>query len=269
MIVLDHLTAWELAPPALIEGAAEAGFDAVSLWFHAPPDGVTPYPIVGDTPMRRETIARARESGVAIFSIGLFVLSPSGWMPEWNAMLESGAAMGAQRAVVLHYYDDAESARDLLSRLVESAAAHGIGVDVEFIAGSGLRSLGDACNLVRSIGGDCGVILDPLHLQRTGGSPADIDDAARALIRYAQLCDGPSFVPPEQWLQEGSRQRQLPGEGEFPLAAFVSALPSTVPIGLEIPLTDLALLGIGPVDRARRALAAARPFLSMVRSEPA
>jgi sugar phosphate isomerase/epimerase len=267
MIVLDHLTAWELAPPALIQGAAEAGYDAVSLWFHAPPDGVQTYPIMGDTPMRRDAIAASRASGVAIFSIGLFVLTPAGWMPHWDAMLESGAAMGARRAIVLHYDPEPARAQALLAELAAKAADHGIGVDVEFIARSGLTSLADACDLVEAIGGDCGVILDPLHLQRTGGSPADVDDRARGLIRYVQLCDGPATMPLERQLEEGSRQRRLTGEGEFPLTAFVAALRAGVPIGLEIPLSDLAAEGMGPVERSRKALAAAAPYLALARGE--
>lgn len=263
MIVLDHLTAWELAPPLLIQAAAQVGYDAVSLWFHQPPDGITPYPMDGDTSMRREAIAASRDSGVAIFSIGLFVLTPAGWMPHWNAMLESGAAMGARRAIVLHYDPEPARAQVLLACLAARAADHGIGVDVEFIAGSGLTSLGAACNLAEAVGGDCGLILDPLHLQRTGGSPADVDDRTRGLIRYAQLCDGPAETPAERPLEEGARQRRLPGEGEFPLRAFVAALPAGVPIGLEIPLSDLAARGIGPVERSRRALAAAAPYLAL------
>lgn len=263
MIVLDHLTTWELAPPALIDGAAQAGYDAVSLWFQAPPEGVTPYAMHGDTALRRETIARSRDTGIAIFSIGLFVLSPAGWLPEWDAMLDGGAAMGAARAIVLHYDTEPERARVLLACLAARARECGIGLDVEAIAGTGLASLTAACDLAESIGGDCGIILDPLHLQRTGGSPGDIDDRARRLIGYVQLCDGPAFMPPERWLEEGARQRLLPGEGEFPLRAFMAALPPGVPIGLEIPLSDMAASGAGPIERAKKALAAARPYLAL------
>lgn len=263
MIVLDHLTAWELSPPELIRGAAQAGYDAVSIWYHAPPDGATPYPIDSDSPMRRATITASLDCGVAIFTIGLFVLTPAGWMPHWDAMLESGEAMGARRAIVLHFDPEAERAQALLARLAAKAARHGIGVDVEFIAGSGLCSLVDACTLAEAIGGDCGVILDPLHLQRTGGSPADVDDHARGLIRYAQLCGGPATMAVDRQVEEGSRQRRLPGEGEFPLTAFVAALPKGVPIGLEIPLSDLAASGMGAVERARRALNAAAPYLAL------
>jgi sugar phosphate isomerase/epimerase len=262
MIVLDHLTAWELSPPALVSGAAESGYDAVSMWFHAPPFGTERYPMLGDIAMRRETIARSRDTGIAIFSIGLFVLTPAGFATDWEAMLESGAALGARRAIALVYDDDASRARDTLVRLAARAAVHGIGVDVEFIAGSGVASLAAACTLVREVGGaDCGIILDPLHLQRTGGTPNDISPVERPLIRYAQLCDGPATMPPDRWLYEGSEQRQLPGAGAFPLAAFLAALPDDIPIGLEIPLRDLAKRGVGPVARSRLALDAARAFL--------
>src|SRR6218665_160478 len=261
MIVLDHLTAWELSPPALIDGAADAGYDAVSLWFHAPPDGVEAYPLADGTSMQRETIARSQDRGIPVFNIGLFALSPAGWQDHWDAMLASGASMGARRAIVLHFDPDPRRAQALLARLAQRAADHGIGVDIEFIAGSGLASLAAACDLAQATGGDCGIILDPLHLQRTGGSPADIDDRARGLIRYVQLCDGPATMSPEGALEEGSRHRLLTGKGAFPLWAFVEALPRGIPIGLEIPLRDMAARGVGPIERARVALAAARPYL--------
>lgn len=262
MIVLDHLTAWELAPPELVEAAHACGYDAVSLWFHAPPEGAEAYPMIGNTPMRRATKARTADLGIEVFNIGLFVLTPGGWNEAWDGMLESGAALGARRAIVLDYDSDHIRARALLARLVERAGGLGIAVDVEFIAGSGLPSLADARALVDGLGAlDCGIILDPLHLQRTGGTPADIGDAERRLIKYAQLCDGPATMSPDRWLHEGSRQRQLTGAGAFPLKDFVAALPQGVPIGLEIPMQDLAEHGIGPVERARMALDAARPFL--------
>ena len=212
-------------------------------------------------PMLDETIARSRDTGVGVFSIGLFVLSPEGWQSHWDAMLDSAAALGARRAIVLHFDPEPARARELLGVLAERGASRCIGVDVEFIAGSGLGSLGAARDLAAAVGGDCGIILDPLHLQRTGGSPADIGPAERALVRYVQLCDGPATMPPENWLEEGSRNRLLPGAGEFPLAAFVAAMPPGVPVGLEVPLGDLAARGIGPVERARLAIEAARPFL--------
>ena len=97
------------------------------------------------------------------------MLTPAGWMPHWDAMLESGAAMGARRAIVLHYDPEPARAQALLAELAAKAADHGIGVDVEFIARSGLTSLADACDLVEAIGGDCGVVL--LWMKRAPEEP--------------------------------------------------------------------------------------------------
>lgn len=74
-------------------------------------------------PMLDETIARSRDTGVGVFSIGLFVLSPEGWQSHWDAMLDSAAALGARRAIVLHFDPEPARARELLGDL----AARGIG----------------------------------------------------------------------------------------------------------------------------------------------
>jgi sugar phosphate isomerase/epimerase len=52
-----------------------------------------------------------------------------------------------------------------------------------------VRTLSDAAVLVGESGG--GIIIDPLHLQRSGGTPADVRSLDPKLIAYCQLCDAP------------------------------------------------------------------------------
>ena len=93
-----------------------------------------------------------------------------------------------------------------------------------------------------------------------------------------QLCDGPLALPeslelPDELplgmtadgsvLQVEARvQREVPGEGEFPLAELLAAVPAGTPISVEVPHARLqARLSRGGVRRlqpARRA-GAARP----------
>jgi hypothetical protein len=50
-----------------------------------------------------------------------------------------------------------------------------------------VKTLDDAATLVGGSGG--GIIIDPLHLQRGSGTPADARALDPALIAYCQLCD--------------------------------------------------------------------------------
>jgi hypothetical protein len=55
----------------------------------------------------------------------------------------------------------------------------------------------------------------------------------------------------------------VPSEGELPLADYLAALPDGLVIGLEVPLRSQAELGIGPAERLRPCVAAARTLLEM------
>ena len=59
------------------------------------------------------------------------------------------------------------------------------------------------------------------------------------------------------------------------MPGFVAALPSEITIGVEVPLQDLREAGIGPAERARRAVEASRRslyedsgFRALMRSTP-
>jgi sugar phosphate isomerase/epimerase len=177
-------------------------------------------------------------------------------------MLESGAALGAKRAICLGFDPNPQRMLDNFGRLCQLAAEFRMSVDVEFIAFSSINSLDAALRLLQSSGQtNTGLILDPLHLTRSGGVPADIARVLPALIGYAQICDGPLTMPADRQMLEGSEQRQIPGEGQFPLRQFVDALPKDVLIGVEIPLRDRVERGMGALERAKLAVDASRKLI--------
>jgi hypothetical protein len=109
------------------------------------------------------------------------------------------------------------------------------------------------------------VLVDALHLRRSGGSPADLADVPAALLPYGQLCDGPldPVWPPDDHARVESRTgRLLPGDGEFPLTELVGMLPPGGALSVEAPVATLAALP--PVERARRARSAADRLLAGV-----
>jgi sugar phosphate isomerase/epimerase len=110
--------------------------------------------------------------------------------------------------------------------------------------------------------GQVGVNIDLLHLMRSGGRIEDIRNAPPGSISYAQFCDGPQSLDTEAWSIEASHQRQLPGEGQFDVAGFSSALPAGVPCSVEIPQDLQIERGQSARERGMRALQATRSAIA-------
>ena len=71
-----------------------------------------------------------------------------------------------------------------------------------------------------------GVLIDGLHLARTGGTPADVAAVAPARLAYAQLCDAPAEAP-ENAYADALDGRSTLGDGGLPISALVDALLHT------------------------------------------
>jgi hypothetical protein len=54
----------------------------------------------------------------------------------------------------------------------------------------------------------------------------------------------------------------VPGTGELPLLAVLTALPRHIVLGLEVPQRSLAEAGVSPYDRVARCVEAARDLLA-------
>jgi sugar phosphate isomerase/epimerase len=125
----------------------------------------------------------------------------------------------------------------------------GTRVGVEFMPFSGIRTLADALVLRDAAG--VGIVLDTLHLLRSGCAPAELESLDATDIACVQLADG--SARPERPLAEESRAgRLLPGAGAADLAGYGAALDRigyTGPVSIEVlsatlrtlPPEDLAL----------------------------
>ena len=107
---------------------------------------------------------------------------------------------------------------------------------------------------------NAGLLLDLLHLSRSGGRPEDLTHIAPGLITFAHVCDAPAAIPQTvpELRREAREDRQYPGEGALPIGAFLAALPAGTPIALEAPNPRHAHLSFA--ERARLARASLKPF---------
>jgi len=269
---LHQITANELSPARLVEVAAAAGCEEVCLFTHIPiaalpgDDAPTLFPIVD-----RNSLSALQDSlranGVTVGNVEFFPVTVDVDIEIYREGFELAAAVGAKRAVT-HIHDPHDpSAVDALGRLGELATQHGLRLGLEFMGLTpACASIERATWFTQQAGpANVGIGVDALHLIRTGGVPADVARIPAALFTYAQICDADGLHATGDYLHE-ALERKLPGDGDFPLAAFVAALPEGIAVDVEVPLLTRIAAGGSALDHAREAVARSRRLLEAIGS---
>ena len=120
---------------------------------------------------------------------------------------------------VIHYRGPElplEQMADAVGALCHRAKARGFTVALEFVPTTGLRNLPFTQAVIAASGAsNCGITLDFFHLDRTGGTAADIRRLPPGLIANIQVSDRTPSPPgtPHRPLTG----RKMPGEGQIPL----------------------------------------------------
>lgn len=267
MLSLANLTVLDAPPHELFTAASAGGFDAVGLRIFRGSNPPFVREIVGDDRLVAELRQRSADTGVPVLDVESFVIRETVDRGRFEAGLETAALLGAHHLLSVSYDPDTGRLADSLRWLSETAAQYEVRVGVEFIPYSELRTLSEALEVVRRVGHpNIGVIVDSLHLSRSGGRPDDLAAVPPGGLSYVQLSDAGGQVPPAEGLPvEARTDRLLLGDGELWLPELLSALPADLPLSLEAPVRELAALP--PVERARVAGQAARRYLEAVRRE--
>ncbi len=261
---LSHLTVIELSPPEVVCAAAAAGFAYADLRLAKAVPTDNEYPMFGDTPMMRETLRRIEDTGVRVFDVELIRLRADTDVPSYERLLDAGRRLGAQHVKVAGDDPDRAIVTAKFAELCTLAARYGLIVDLEFTPWSGVDSLGAAVAVIEAAGAVNGrVLIDSLHLMRSGGRPDDVEGYERRHFDYLQLCDAPAARPGslDAILQEARTERMVPGEGGLPLADLLSRFASSTPLSIELPLRALAAT-MPPAARAALAADGTRRFLA-------
>jgi sugar phosphate isomerase/epimerase len=126
------------------------------------------------------------------------------------------------------------------------AAEEGLRLAIEFLPGTGIPDLATAVAVVQDAGAPNGsVLLDSWHFARGGGTLADLDPDAVAVIGALQLSDRTPDQDADPYVPR--RGRKLPGDGALPLAemiARVSAAHPELPVGAEVLSEEVDALGL-------------------------
>ena len=236
---LGHFTFLDLDPVALIRLARASGFAFVGLRFHPVAPGQLHYrPPPGSAAMTALRRAIADE-GVGVYDIETIVLD-AGFDPDaLRPVIDAAAEVGAERLNVCAEDWDRGALVTLFGRLCDLAGAAGIGVDIECMAWRGIDTPGKCLEVIEAAGRpNAGVLVDALHLDRCGGTPAEVAAMPPARVVSAQLCDAPRGRPKraEALIAEARGGRLMPGAGGLPLAELVAALPEHTVVSVEAPM---------------------------------
>jgi sugar phosphate isomerase/epimerase len=238
LLSLAHMAVLDLSPPEVVACAAAAGFGAVNLRLSPAQDHEPPFPMLGGSAMLLETLSRLNDSGLIVNDVEVVRIRPGIEVRSYEPMFEVAARLGARHVIAVSLDPEISRAAGAFAEICETAWPFGLTVDVEFMVFTEIRTLDQAIAFVgRSAPANAGILVDALHLHRSGSRPDDLVRLDPALMHFAQICDAPETMRQDlDYVSEARHARLPPGEGGLPLRAFFQALPVDCPISVEVPL---------------------------------
>lgn len=264
---LATLTVLEVSPPQMVEIAARAGYSHVGLRLEPATPEEQHFALVADAGLRRETLARLRDTGIKVLDVEILRLKPETRVTDFEAILAVGAEFGASELLVAGNDPDERRLTDNFAALCDLSRQYGLHAHLEFMPWTDARNLEQAVRIVESAArANGGVLVDAFHFDRSGSRLADLAQVDPARLRYVQLCDvaGPCPQDMAEILRQARSERRFPGDGDCDLLGLLRCLPANVPLSLEIPTVQLLEQGVSAQDRAQWALDKAREVLRQV-----
>lgn len=255
LVSLAAGTVLDVGPAEAVDVAAAAGWPAVGLWFD---------PATWTDATTTAVRSRLDATGVVALDIEPVILGRGDDGGE--RLVDAAAALDVPFVLMASGGADDDRVVQRLGELCAHAAANAPGVRIvlEFLPIFSVPSLARASTLVERVGSDvAGVLIDTLHLARSGGSVADLAGVAPERLPYLQLADAVAEAPSDLagLRDEALHGRLLPGEGVLPLVDVLRAVPG-VPVSVELRSAALMASAPDPVDRARRVLDATRRVIA-------
>lgn len=269
-LCLVNLSIPDAEPLELIDAAASAGFDSVSMWLTRPASVAERVageragrPSLIDDPVRKAAVRRRLvATGVSLFA------ASSGWLTaqfdpgEVHRTLAGVAELGGRSIALIGWDPERGRLIEHLGRVCAEARQFGLQINVECLAHSTFPTLAAGAAMLAEVNAaNLKITVDALALARSGGMPKDVRCLPAHAIASVQLCDAPLAPPlPEDRRDESLTGRLYPGEGQLPLVELMGELPPHVPVEVETPVRRDARLPYA--ERARHCIAAARQFLA-------
>lgn len=220
----------DASPLQTVQAAAASGFDAVGLWID----------LTTWTPQTTQEVRQAvRDSGLQVLDAEVIWLRPGPGNPDHLRALDIAAEVGAANVLVVSSDPDAEATVEKFVTLCEYVRSMPLRVALEFGAFTDVPALEAAAAILHQAAQpNQSLLVDALHLCRSGGRAAALRRLPAAWFSYVQLCDaplsGPSASDRAAIREEAVDYRLCPGEGELPLAELLGVLPAGLPLSVEV-----------------------------------
>lgn len=248
----------EFGPVSTIEAARAAGFDAVGLWIE--PDQWT-------AATTREVRRALAGSGLPLLDVEVIWLKPDSSMDDHRRTIDIGAELGAANVLCVSSDPDHGATAARLAQLCRHAEPCGMRVALEFGIFTQVRDLAAAVRILDAVAHPLrALLIDPIHVDRSGSAIAQIAALDPALLPYAQFCDAPAARPdPADFnavITDAIDLREQCGAGALPLAELYRALPKGIPLSIELRSKALRDAFPDAADRAKAVAVATRAWMA-------
>ncbi|MFK8022954.1 MAG: sugar phosphate isomerase/epimerase family protein, partial [Ilumatobacter sp.] len=204
---------------------------------------------------------RLDDTGLVALDMEPIFVMPEG--DHGDRMIEAAAALDVGNLLVVSRGVSDEQFTDRFGELCDLALPHGIGCSVEFMRFMSVKDLPQTLGVLDAANrANGGVLIDNLHLDRTGGTVDDVRTISPARLPYAQLCDAPRAAPHDLYTEAVDGRLTL-GAGGLPVGQLVDALPAHTSLSMEIRSAALRADFPDATDRARHVLQTTRRALGL------
>lgn len=264
-LALEFISALGMPPADFVVLARRLGLGLVGMApapISANPHGYPAWDLRTDPALLRATRAALAAEGVAVSLGEGFLIMPGIDIADSHPTLDVMAALGAPRVNCVVLEQDRSRAFDQFARFGEMAAAAGMRACMEFMPMMWPATVIEAAAFLddSDVAG-AGLVLDAMHVFRSGSTVDECAGIAAGRIAYVQICDVPMPARHGDYGMEARDNRLPPGEGDLPLAQFVAAIPGDAVVGLEVPMAARVEAGLAPYDYLAPAVAAGRRLI--------
>ena len=234
---VPDVASWEI--PRI---AREAGFDSSGMW-------VDPDAGWGKEALRR-THQCLNDTGIELIDVEpLWLEKPEALQ---KTVVEAGIELGARNVLVVSREPELHLAHARFESLCKFAEGR-IRLVLEFGVFTEVKTMSAAIDFVRQVGSETGgVLIDQMHLNRSGEALPDLDDP---LFPYIQACDFYADSKTKEgmdYIVAAVDERCPLGEGDASTAQTDAIRDSSLDVSLEIRSKTLRESYPDPVERARQ-----------------
>lgn len=263
---IELLTVFGMPPVDFIQLAAELECGHISFalsQFPMDPFGYPHWSVKDDIGLQRNIMAAVNDTGVSLSLGEGFAVRQGQVVDDFASDIDLMYQLGVRRINTVAMDPDKGRSLDQIARFVEMAGAADMEATLEFAPGLTIGDLPAALEAIEYVNQPhFRLLIDTMHLIRSGSSAAQLAAIDPALIGYVQLSDAPLLATEPDYMKEATFSRMIPGAGELPLKEILAVIPGDRVVSLEIPNLEGAKVSRHPTAWAAQCVEAAKQLLS-------